>query len=130
MLDVHIQRTPVPGQVHYLFNENEAGKNRTNYLGIISNRTDGEHRVLVVQEINQASPFRLPKPLADNTPGSLRVWAGNKLELAQRIGVAGFGQATLVSLYLSESLPFDILCQTGQPAEAGTTVLGRFKSGV
>ncbi|MEI6046354.1 MAG: phosphatidylserine decarboxylase [Chloroflexota bacterium] len=126
LLEVHIQRSPIRGQVHYLFKEH--GTSKANYLGLISSGTGSEHRVLVVQQINQASLFRLPKPLAENSSGSQQVWVGNKLELAQQIGLAGFGQATLVSLYLPESPALDLVCKTGQHSEAGTTVVGRFKS--
>ncbi len=127
LLDVHIQRAPVPGVVRYVFCDNSQPQAPANYLGIALLGDDSKGRILLVQQNNPKSIFRLPAPLADKVPGSLRVWAGNRVELAQKIGLAGFGQPSLVSLYLPAQIPLDILCQEGQQVQAGMTVLGRLK---
>jgi phosphatidylserine decarboxylase len=122
LLDSHIQRTPVHGQVRYVFKEDD----QANYLGIASQGIEAERRVLVVQQ-HKPALLRFPQWLSDNTPGLLRVQAGAKLELCQKIGLAGFGQPTEVALYLPQKPSLEILCTVGQHVQAGMTVLGRFK---
>jgi len=70
----------------------------------------------------------LPGLLADVAPGSIWVGAGNQLEIAQKIGLAGFGQPTLLSLYLPAESSLDLVCKEGQHTQAGMTVLGRFNT--
>jgi phosphatidylserine decarboxylase len=128
LLNVHVQRAPLAGLVRYVFCETEASKREANYLGIVAEQDERERRVLIVQEFNPTNPFRLPQPLGEKAPGSVEVWAGNRVEIAQKIGVAGFGQPTLVSIYLPADFVIDLLCKEGQRVQAGMTVLARFRT--
>ncbi len=127
LLNVHIQRAPVSGQVRYVYYESGEGKDPTHYVGITSTGEEGERRVLLAQQLNPASKFRLPPRLAESSPGKLRIAAGDNIQLSEKIGLAGFGQPTLVSLYLPAIPSLDILCSNEQHTQAGMTVLARFK---
>lgn len=122
LLDSHIQRAPVHGQVRYVFKEGD----QANYLGIASQGIEAERRVLVAQQ-TKPSALRFPQWMSDNTPGLFRVQAGTKVELCDKIGLAGFGQPTQVALYLPQNLEVDLLCNEGQHVQAGMTVIARFR---
>jgi phosphatidylserine decarboxylase len=125
--NVHIQRAPVAGQVRYVYYESGEGKEPAHYLGIISVGAQSERRVLLVQQPDRVARFRLPEALVENAPGTLRIAAGDRIEVSEKIGLTGFGQPALISLYLPATSEVDILCSNGQPTQAGMTVLARFK---
>ncbi len=127
LLDVHIQRAPVGGRVRYRFNETAGGKTKANYLGLTFTREKGDRRILLVQKPVPQPTFKLPNFLATNSPGIYTAGAGDTLGISQKIGLAGFGEPNLISLYLPGGFPVDILCKTGQHVQAGMTVIGRFK---
>ena len=121
LLDVPIQRTPMPGRVQYLFSP----PNQSAQIGL---QTPTGQKLLLSYQADPHALGRLPFPLADVRFLFWRIQAGESLAIVQKIGLRGFGQPLLTTLYLPTS-GVDILCRGGQHTQAGMTVLGRLTPG-
>ncbi len=119
ILDVPIQRSPLPAQVRYIHqNTGEGAK-----LGL---ETPTGQPLLLTFQLNPHTRFGLPFPLAPERVIFIRPQVGQSLKTVEEIGVRGFGTPLLTTLYLPIK-DMDILCRHGQHVQAGMTVLGRIQ---
>lgn len=114
LLDVPIQRTPLPGRVSYIYRKDQAIK-----FGL---QTSEGERILLTYE---AKPT-LPVPLADSQIIFIRPQVGQTLDVTDKFAVRGFGQPLLTIVYLPTET-MELLCHNGQHVQAGMTVIGRIK---
>ncbi len=116
-LDVPIQRTPIPAQVRYI---NQPANEPISQLGL---EISGGQRLLLTFQPDTYQKLRLPTPLAAPLI-SFRTEAGRTLTSIEKIGVRGFGNPLLTTLYLPVE-GSNILCRIGEHIQAGMTIIGR-----
>ncbi len=122
MFDVHVQRSPVGGEVVFIEHhpgrfinaqkEESLAKNENNVIAI---ETDYGFPV-VVKQIAGVFARRIV----------CGVHVGDKVKPGQKIGMVKFGSRGEV--YIPSSVKLDVLVQKGQHVKAGLTVIGRIKN--
>ncbi|MBY6274665.1 phosphatidylserine decarboxylase family protein [Symbiobacterium thermophilum] len=117
VFDVHINRSPVAGEVTYreyvpgkflaAWDDTVGEVNERAYLGLV---TDGGHRVLVSQVAGLLARRIVTWPAV-----------GDRLDRGQRFGLIRFGSCTQVWLPADS----EVLVRPGDRVVAGQTVIGR-----